>query len=277
MTHEDAPLRGKGPRQALGEVHRAVPASGTADRDGEVAAIVARDLRQPAPEKTVHVLEQRPHGVLAVEEFDHRRIAAGERPQRRLVMRIGEHAGVDHPVRIQRNAVPVGERFEEQRQPGMAEAEQVTDPAAQHPGLEPAGVDAMAQVGHAGEQRALLLDGLVKRQSCAGERMPPPRFRVATQQGARGRLEKQQPAIDAARLERRHALGKRGQRRAARIHAHRDPVVPRAGDELEHVVEQRRGQVVDAVKASVLEHIERDALARAGKPAHENQLHARVL
>ena len=44
---------------------------------------------------------------------------------------------------------------------------------------------------------------------------------------------------------------------------------------LEDVVrflEQGRRQVVDAVVAAVLQHIERDALARAGQTADENEL-----
>jgi hypothetical protein len=68
-------------------------------------------------------------------------------------------------------------------------------------------------------------------------------------------------------------LGQRGERRAARIHAHRGALVAGLGEEVDHLEQQRRGQVVHAIEAAVLEHVQRDALARARQPAHQNQLH----
>jgi hypothetical protein len=90
------------------------------------------------------------------------------------------------------------------------------------------------------------------------------------QQGARRRLEVQHTAVDAAAAKPRDVLRKRGQRRAARIDAQRDAVVARLGEKIDHLEEQLRGQIVDAVIAAVLEHVERDGLARARQPADQD-------
>ena len=62
-------------------------------------------------------------------------------------------------------------------------------------------------------------------------------------------------------------LGQRRQRGAARVDADRRAVVSRIGQEVDRLHEEVGRQVVDAVVARVLEHAQRDALARAGEPA----------
>ena len=58
----------------------------------------------------------------ASQELDHRRVAAGERAQLRVVVRIGQAAHVEHQVGVERNAVLEAERLEQQRQPGVGRA-----------------------------------------------------------------------------------------------------------------------------------------------------------
>ena len=131
----------------------------------------------------------------------------------------------------------------------------------------------MAKRGDAGEQQALALDRLGEREPAAGERVPATRLGESSDERLRARLQEKQPAIDPARAELREALGQRGERGAPRIHAHRHALVPRLGEEVRHAEEQRRRQVVHAIVAAVLEHVERDALPRTGKAADQDELH----
>jgi glyoxylase-like metal-dependent hydrolase (beta-lactamase superfamily II) len=55
-----------------------VAPAGAADRDSEIAAVVAQHLGQPAREECAQVLEELAHAVLALEVFDDRPVAPGE-------------------------------------------------------------------------------------------------------------------------------------------------------------------------------------------------------
>src|SRR5512134_1707016 len=102
--------------------------------------------------------------------------------------------------------------------------------------------------------------------------MAPPRLREAPQQSGRARLEVEHAAVEATALEALDVLGKRGQRSAARVDADRDALLSGVErEEVGNLSEQRRWQIVDAVVAGVLEHLEGDALARAGQPADDDE------
>ena len=104
-------------RQLLHQVHRAVLPAGAADGHRHVAAVVARQRLQPVVEELLDV---------AVHAAPPRRARAGSRPpaasqpgqvaQRRLVVRVGQHAHVEHVVGIDRDAALEGEGLEHQRQ-----------------------------------------------------------------------------------------------------------------------------------------------------------------
>jgi hypothetical protein len=98
----------------------------------------------------------------------------------------------------------------------------------------------------------------------------PPRLGKASEQRRRVRLEVKHTAVDAARAQSGKVLGQRGQRRTARVDAHRDAVVPRLGEEVDHFEQQIGGQIVDAVVAAVLEDMKGDGLARARQAANQD-------
>ena len=103
-------------REPLDEIDRAMPAAGAADRDGQVVAVVARVVGQPARDEVVDV---------AVHPLDFGDRSRGTRPparrarsaaQRRLVVRIGQAAHVEHEIGVERHAVLEAERLEQQRE-----------------------------------------------------------------------------------------------------------------------------------------------------------------
>jgi hypothetical protein len=96
-------------REALDEVNRTVPAPAAADCDREVAAVVALELGEPALEQAADVLEEALDGLLRIQVRRNRLVAAGQRAEGGFVVRVGQHARIDHPVSVQRDAVAVGE------------------------------------------------------------------------------------------------------------------------------------------------------------------------
>src|SRR6185369_9569792 len=155
------------------------------------------------------------------------------------------------------------------------DAEEVADPVLQHAGLQVAGVDAVAERGDAREEAALVLDRLGKRKVGAEQRMLATRFGEAAQQGRGARLEVEHAAVDPAALQRFDVRRQRRERGAAGVDADRGFLLAGYGEEIRDLEEQRRGEVVDAVIAGVLENVQRDALARPGEAANENELHQR--
>ena len=72
-------------------------AAGAADRDGDVAAVVAHEARQPALEKRADVVAACAHvGVGLAGTSITGGVAAGQRAQLRIVVRIGQAAHVEH-------------------------------------------------------------------------------------------------------------------------------------------------------------------------------------
>jgi hypothetical protein len=152
----------------------------------------------------------------------------------------------------------------------VTQAEQIADPVLQHARLQLAGVDAVAEQSDVGQQPALLLDRLLQGDARAGERMAAARFREAPQQRRGRRLEVEHAAVDAAAAQAADVLGQRSQGCAARVDADRDPIVSRLGKVVEHLIERACRQIVDAVEAAVLEHVQRDTLARARQTADQD-------
>ena len=96
---------------------------------------------------------------------------------------------------------------------------------------------------------------------------------LASQQRARRRLEVKHAAVDAAAAQLLDVLRERGQRGGAGVDAHRGALLARVGEEVDRLEEEIGGQVVDAVIARVLEHVQRDAFSGAGKTADQDELH----
>jgi hypothetical protein len=107
----------------------------------------------------------------------------------------------------------------------------------------------------------------------AATRARSERSRSIASERRRGGLEVEHAAVEAARLQRADVLRQRRQRCAARVHADRRLVVACFGEKVDHLEEQRGGEIVDAVVPGVFKDVERDALAGARKPAHHDELH----
>src|SRR5882672_4750528 len=72
------------PRKRLDQIDRAMLAAGAADRNGEVAAVVASEGRQPVSDKAPDILEQLARRRIGTEKLDHRPVAPGQRAQARV-------------------------------------------------------------------------------------------------------------------------------------------------------------------------------------------------
>src|SRR5258706_5499134 len=273
MPHQHTPIAAERLAELLGEIDRAMPATGAADGDGDVAAVLAHDLRQPALEEPAHVVQPARNLSIRLQVVDDRRFAAGERPQLRVIVRVGQHAAVEHPVRIQRNAVSIGEGLEEQGERRAVEAEEIADPVLQHARLQLARVDAAAERRDALEEAPLTLDRLGEGLALAREGVSPAGLGKAPEERRLARLEVEHAAVDAARAQLLDVLRQRRQRCAARIDADGGLVMSGFGEEIHRFHQEIGRQVVDAVVAAVFQDFQRDALAGAGESADEHQLH----
>ena len=140
--------------------------------------------------------------------------------------------------------------------------------------MQVAGVDAVAQVADVAEQFAFVRDAFRQRAIPVRERMPATGFGKALDQGFGLGIEEDQVHVDAALLELRQIARQFGQRRAAAyVDADRDAFVSFLRKKLHQAIEELGRQIVDAIVGAVLEHIERDALARTGKAADDDELH----
>ncbi len=213
---------------------------------------------------------------MRIEEGDHRRVASGQRPQLGVVERIRQAAHVEDEVGVERQAMLEAEGLEQQRQAlcFAVRSDEVLDHRAQRVGLEIAGVDAVAEVEQGVQRLALAGDRLGERAVAVGHRVAAARFREALDQHLVARVEKDEAHRDAGGLELLQLL-RQGRDRGAAAHVgrHGDTRMPGAAQVGEQFAEQRRRQVVDAVVAGVLQHVERDGFARTGKTADERKLH----
>lgn len=98
--------------QAFDEVNRAVLSPGAPDRDGEIAALFCGVMGKPAGDEIrnirFHPGDQRLRGKKRL----NRCIAPRERAQCRIVIGVGETAGVEEQIGVERHALFERERFE---------------------------------------------------------------------------------------------------------------------------------------------------------------------
>ena len=152
-------------------------------------------------------------------------IAAGERAQRRIPVRVGQRARVEHEVRIARDAVLEAEGLDQQRQPaGAALFDALADELAQVVHAHARGVDDQVRGVEDGlEQPALDGDGFLERHVVGADGVLAPRFGEAPQQFVVVGEQEDDLALDAALLEfvdeRRHGFDFR--RGIARVDSHR--------------------------------------------------------
>src|SRR3954471_8227907 len=140
---EDVVARGVPLAEVLGDRDRAVPAAGAADRDREVRLAFGDVLRQQEVEQRDDALVELGEAPVALDVGDDARVVAGQRPERRLVVRVGEEAHVEHEVGVAGGAVLEAEALERDRQARRRRAreELVGDLAAQHVRLQAGRVD----------------------------------------------------------------------------------------------------------------------------------------
>src|SRR5690606_9205900 len=133
------------------QVHRTVLTTGTADGDGDVAAVVAGEAWQPFLEVLAHVVEHFLYRWLAGEEVLHLVVQTVERAQGLHPVRVGQAAGVEDDVGIHRHAVLEAEGLELQRQAVVVvHGDAVLDDVAQLVQVEVAGVE--VEVGEGGDR-----------------------------------------------------------------------------------------------------------------------------
>src|SRR5512145_2573840 len=134
--------------QPFGDVDRTMLAACAADRYRQIAAVVADVGRQPGGDEMADVVAHPANLFLGFEEVDDRLVAAGQRAQCDVVMRVGQATDVEDEVGIERQAVLEAEGFEHQRQAlaGLG-FDELAHPLAQRIGFHAAGVDAMAEAG----------------------------------------------------------------------------------------------------------------------------------
>jgi hypothetical protein len=126
------------------------------------------------------------------------------------------------------------------------------------------------------QQPALLRDRIGKAHARAGQRVPPAGFGIAPQQDLVFRVQIEHLAAQALLFQVVEQFRDRSQivGAVARIEAYREAPVDRliGANGMRHQRLHQAGRdVVDAVPAEILEHVERDALARSGKPADDDE------
>src|SRR5215468_12078382 len=112
MANQHLVARAEGLRQPLGQIHGTVLAAGASDRNGEIVAIVARIVRQPARDEVVDVAVHPLHLGQSLEVSDHRGVPTTLCCERGLVMRIWEAAHVKYEVGVERYPLLVAEGLE---------------------------------------------------------------------------------------------------------------------------------------------------------------------
>ncbi len=215
--------------------------------------------------------------VCAFEEADDRGVAPGEAAQRRLPVGVGKRARVEHEVGIARNAVLEAERLEGDRQPaGGALPDALVDELAQRVHAHARGVDdQIGRIDDRLEQLALQRDGLAQTRRRAGSADACGASRRSAAAAPRRRRPGTSPRTGcrcacSSSMQLRHGGDLR--RGVARIEADGGALVGRSGAAhrvRDEGLQQRRRDVVDAVEAQVLEHVQRHALAGAGQAAQD--------
>ena len=215
-------------REALHEIHGAVPAAGAADRHGEVVAVVAGVFGKPRRDEPfdvgVHLLD----GGFLLEERDDGQIASRQRLQLGLVVGVGEAAHVEHQIRIERHAVLEAERFELQRERAWVDADEVLDPRAKRDRRKCRSCRTLKPCGRASARScALVVDRLGQRSLLARERMAPARFGKALDERLGLGVEVEKAHVPAERAQARDRVREPGEpRRDLGVERDRDAVAP---------------------------------------------------
>ncbi|ERE10059.1 hypothetical protein O166_05695 [Pseudogulbenkiania ferrooxidans EGD-HP2] len=265
---------GEGARQILDDVHRAVLAAGAADGHCQVAAVFLAVAGQPLGDHRLDVGYHLGHFLVAGEEVDDGLVAAGERAQLRIVIGIGQAAGVKDEIGVLRHAMLEAERFEDQRQLAAVSVDQFAHPASEGVGGQFAGVDAGAQLQHLGQHLLFQQYAFLHRDAGVGQRVAAAGFGEALDQRFRLGFQEQQAHIDALGLQGFHHLGQRAQRGAgAGVHADGDVLVAEVGVHRHRFRQHGGRQIVHAVETGILQRAQRHRLAGTGQAANQYQAH----
>src|SRR5262245_23149808 len=177
--------------------HRAMSASGTADRDGDVALAFALVKRHQKIEQFAESANCLPRLFALIQVFDDRLIVAGQALQFGDEMRVGQEAHVEDQVGVQRN--PVFEPEADDRDLGFARRvlrrETVPQPRAQRMDGVVRGVNYdVRQRADRLELPALRADRL--DYAPGAQRMRSPRFAVTALQYGVARLHEEDRRFD---------------------------------------------------------------------------------
>ena len=171
--------------------HRAVPSARAADRYHQVRFPLRQVLRQEVVEQRVQPLVEGVELAVAVDEVDHTAVVAGERPQVRLVVGVGQEAHVEQEIGGTRRAILEAEAHKRDQQ--VLRFSLLKQPDGMLPQLvnrELRGVENM--VGHGADRRkpiALERDRFEHRP-VGIERMRPSRLAEPAHQHGVRRFEK---------------------------------------------------------------------------------------
>ena len=249
--------------QPLGEIDRAVLAAGTADADGQVAAVVADVARQPGGDEAGDILAHLHHLGLRFEIVDHRAVAAVQGAQRHLVVRIGQAAHVENQFSVEGDAVLEAEGLEQQRQPpGAVADDELPDPVAQGVWFQIAGVNVMTKFSQALQAPPLLGDRLGERVLFVGQRVTSPRLEIALEQRVGLGVEEKELEFDMLRAKFCKLLWQHGDAVAPTdVDRRSDLVVATLAEMVDQWTQHLRGQVVHAIVRGVLKDVEGDRFA----------------
>ena len=259
----------------------AVLAAGTADADHQLALAFLAVQRHRKVQQFERIL-QKPLCVRAAEHVvAHRLVVAGQRLELGYVKRVGQTAHIQHHVRLQGKSVFEAEGHEGQGQPlGGADPEQRHHALAQLLGGKVGRVDVVVGMPlDSLQQRFFHIDRVGDRAVLEplGERMLAARFFEAHDQHVGFRVEKQQLDVGVRIFEvldlLRHLLVVLV---AAHVDHHRDAlhaIVARAAAEVVERRQQRRRDVVHAVVAYILQHMQGGGLAGARHAGDDHKFH----
>ena len=225
---------------------------------------------EPASQKLGNVLLHQIHFGLLIQELDHGRILAGELAQVGFVMRIGQHAHVEHIVGIHRHAAFEGERLKHQNHAARRHRHQALHVALQLRGPNRAGVDHMRLLAQLSQQFTLQLDGLEQgvltvTQFVLGQRMAAACFGEATHQSLGRRVEKQALHAHVLLAQCLELLWHQRQRgRTAHVDRNRQPIAVIHVLQRDKRGQQFRRQIVDTVKTCVFQGPQCHGFSRTG-------------
>jgi hypothetical protein len=184
------------PAQGLDHIDRAMLAAGAAHGDGEIAAPVGLEARDPAIQKPLHIRAHLTDLAAALQKRDHRRIASAQATQVFLPMGIRQAAHIEDEVDPFRHTVLEAKRLQQHR--GLHRTTQaLANEIAQLVHIGVGGVDAdFGDATQRLEQLAFALDGFGQRQSAPGEWMLAPGLAEAIDECMGVRMEKDNAASD---------------------------------------------------------------------------------